>query len=145
MSQETIETCQAVNNTLQVANVRAHFQTHYANAQEEIYGILELVADILRKGDACFPRNAHNTELHNIVAASAMFTSDILAEVEKRFAAGGGRYKVQAVKNVLSTYGKGIIQKIKGTNNPKASGDCYYDSPRPCAKPRCKRYLIDSK
>ena len=136
-SSEVMESTQANNNTLTVAEVRAHYQGHYANAQERVYGILMLVADILSKADAEFPRNAHTGELRKIVAAGSMFTSEILAEVEKRFAAGGMRYKAQAVKNVLSTYGTEFIAKIQLDKNE--------DQPRTCDKPRCKWYLIQGQ
>ena len=134
MSAEIVDTCKAVNNTLSVAGVRAHFQAHYANAELDVYGILALVKDILREAQAEFPRGLETTELRKIAVAASMFTKDILREVENRFAAGGFRYKVQAVKNCLSTYGKGEIGKINLTNTE--------DQPRECDKPRCKWYLI---
>ena len=137
MAPEIIANCQDINNTLKTAGVRAHFQTHYANAMLDVYGILALVKDILRDKQAEFPRGIEATELRQIAVAASLFTSEILAEVENRFAAGGSRYKVQAVKNVLSTYGKGEIGKITLTNSE--------DKPRDCAKPRCKWYLIQTK
>jgi len=139
LSGEIVETCKAVNNTLTIAEARPHFQTHYANAQLDVYGVLALVRDILREAQAEFPRGIEATELRKIAVAASMFTSEILAEVEARFAAGGGRYKVQAVKNCLSTYGKkdGTIAKIRLSNGE--------DQPRKSAKPRCKWYLVASK
>ena len=134
MSAETVEASQAVNNTLTTAGVRAHYQAHYANAQLDVCGILALVKDILREAQAEFPRGIEATELRKIAVAASMFSSEILREVESRFAAGGFRYKIQAVKNVLSTYGKNEIGKITLTNAE--------DKPRDCAKPRCKWYLI---
>jgi hypothetical protein len=136
-SAETVEASQAINNTLKTAGVRAHFQTHYANALLDVYGILCLVKDILRDKQAEFPRGIETTELRKIAVAASLFTSEILAEVENRFAAGGSRYKIQAVKNVLSTYGKNEIGKITLTNEE--------DQPRECSKPRCKWYLIQTK
>ena len=136
-SSEVMEATQANNNTLTVAEVRAHYQGHYANAQERVYGILMLVADILQKKDSEFPRNAHLTALRKTVVGGSTFTAEILAEVEKRFAAGGLRYKAQAVKNVLSTYGTEYIAKIQLDKNE--------DQPRPCDKPRCKWYLISGQ
>lgn len=139
LSGETIEACQAVNNTLSTAGVRAHFQAHYANAQLDVYGVLALVRDILREAQAEFPRGIETTELRKIAVSASMFTSEILAEVERRFAAGGFRYKVQAVKNCLSTYGKqdGTIASIKLTNEE--------DQPRECSKPRFKWYRVASQ
>jgi hypothetical protein len=136
MSAEIVETCKAVNNTLTIAEVRPHFQAHYANAQLDVCGIMALVRDILREAQAEFPRGIEATELRKIAVAASLFTSEILAEVQSRFAAGSTRYKVQSVKNCLSTYGKqdGTIGKIQLTNGE--------DKPRNCAKPRCKWYRI---
>jgi hypothetical protein len=139
MSPEVLETMRAINNTLTVAEVSPYYQAHYSNAQIDVHGIMALVRDILRAAQAELPRGIENTELRQIGIASALFTSEILAEVENRFAAGGLRYKIQAVKNCLSTYGNhdGTIGKIKLTNTE--------DHPRKCAKPRCKWYRIQSK
>ena len=134
MSAEIVDTCKAVNNTLAVAGVRAHFQAHYANAELGVYGILQLVKRILKEREAIFPRGIEGTPLRQIAVSLAMFTEDILRQVEREFAAGGFRYKIQAVKNCLSTYGKGEIGKITLTDEE--------DQPRECDKPRCKWYLI---
>lgn len=139
LTDQTIETCQAVNNTLDTAGVRAHFQAHYANAKLGVYGVMDLVRDILREAQAEFPRGIESTELRKIAVAASMFTSEILAEVERRFAAGASRYKAQAVKNCLSTYGKqdGTIASIKLSNEE--------DQPRECSKPRFKWYRVASQ
>ena len=139
MSGEVLEAMQAVNNTLTIAGVRPNFQAHYANAQLDVYGIMDLVRDILRFAQAEFPRGIENTELRKIAVAASLFTSEILAEVQARFAAGSTRYKVQSVKNCLSTYGKvdGTIGRIKLSNTE--------DKPRDCAKPRCKWYRVQGK
>jgi hypothetical protein len=136
LSTETIEACKAINNTLTIAEVRPHFQAHYANAALDVCGIMALVRDILREGQAEFARGIEATELRKIAVAASMFTSEILAEVQARFSAGTTRYKVQSVKNCLSTYGKldGTIGKIQLSNTE--------DKPRTCAKPRCKWYRI---
>lgn len=145
MSQETLQTLQSANNNLHVSGVRAHFQAHYTDAKIDLHGIASMVKDILRQAQAEFPRNAHHTEIRNIVIAHSLFTEEIYAKAQERFFAGSDRGKHQAIRNVLSTYCKNEIAKIKGTNNPHATGDYFYDSDRPCAKPRCKWYLIASK
>ena len=139
MSAELVQNCQAINNTLKTADVRAHFATHYANAQLDVFGIMALVRDILRDNQAELPRGIENTELRQIAIASSMFTDEILAEVQLRFAAGGRRYQLQAVKNCLSTYGKtdGTIGKINLTSEE--------DKPRNSRKPRCKWYRVQGK
>ena len=139
LTDETIETARALNNTLATAEVRPHFQAHYANAKLDVYGIMALVRDILREAQAEFPRGIESTELRQIAVAASLFTSDILAEVQTRFAAGSTRYKVQSVKNCLSTYGKldGTIGRIQLTPSE--------DQPRPCSKPRFKWYRVQGK
>ena len=136
LSNETIEACKAVNNTLNTAGVSPFFQAHYANAKLDVHGIMRLVRKILREREAVFGRGIENTELRQIAIAHSMFTDEILAQVEKEFSAGGGRYKLQAVKNCLSTYGKkdGTIGRIKLSNEE--------DRPRLSDKPRFKWYLI---
>ena len=136
-TEETIQGQKAINNTWTVAEVRAHYQGHYVNMSERVYGIIMLVARILEKKDSEFPRNAHTGELRKIVAAGSTFTSEILEQVEIEFASAGLRYKAQAVKNVLSTYGTEFIAKIQLDKNE--------DQPRPCDKPRCKWYLIQGQ
>jgi hypothetical protein len=139
MTPEILSASQSINNTLTVAGVRPHYQTHYANAQLDVYGIMALVRDILRDKQAELPRGIENTELRHIAVAASLFTSEILAEVQVRFAAGSTRYQTQSVKNCLSTYGKhdGTIGKIKLSNAE--------DNPRKCAKPRCKWYRVQGK
>lgn len=138
MSSVVVENCMAINNTLaETKKVTGFYGTHYANAELDVCGIVALVQDILRENDAVFSRGIENTELRNIGIAASMFTSDIIEAVKTRFASGGMRYKAQAVKNVLSTYGKDSIAKIQLTNNE--------DKPRPCSRPRAKWYLIQQK
>jgi hypothetical protein len=137
MSAEIVANCKDINNTLSIAGTRAHFQAHYANAELDVFGILQLVKRILREAQAEFPRGIEATELRKIAVAASMFSTDILRQVEIEFSAGGFRYKMQAVKNVLSTYGKNEIGKITLTNAE--------DHPRDCSKPRCKWYLIQTK
>lgn len=139
LTEETIEACKAVNNTLTVAEVSPFFQAHYANAQIDVYGVMGLVRDILREAQAVFPRGIEATALRKIAVSASLFTSEIIDEVQRRFAAGTTRYQPQSVRNCLSTYGKqdGTIGKIDLT--PKE------DQPRKCKMPRSKWYLVQKK
>jgi hypothetical protein len=138
LSSETVEQSMAINNTLETTGkVKAAFGTHYANAELDVCGIVALVKDILRDNDAVFARNIEQTDLRGIAIAGSMFTAEIVSAVQIRFASAGMRYKPQAVKNVLSTYGKDFIAKITLTNAE--------DKPRECSKPRAKWYLIQTK
>src|ERR1039458_6526627 len=91
MSGEVLEAMQAVNNTLTIAGVRPNFQAHYANAKLDVYGIMDLVKDILRVAQAEFPRGIENTELRKIAVAASLFTSEILARSEERRVGKEGR------------------------------------------------------
>jgi len=135
LSTETIEASKGVNNTLETTGkVKPFFGTHYANAELDIYGIQQLVCQVLRENESVFARGIEATEFRHIAIGASMFTSDIIAAIGVKFANAGMRYKPQAVKNVLSTYGTNEIAKIKLSNGE--------DFPRPCSKPRAKWYLI---
>jgi hypothetical protein len=134
MSDELVTASMSINNTLKIQGTRAFFATHYANAQLDVFGIVSLVQYVLKQNDAVFGRGIEHTDLRAVAIASSMFTSDIIAEVGKLFADAGLRYKPQAVKNVLSTYGKPLIVKITLSSDE--------DRPRPCSKPRAKWYLV---
>lgn len=136
LSAEIVETCKAVNNTLETTEaVTPFYGAHYANAQLDVCGIVALVEKVLRDNQAVFPRGIEATALRKIAVAASMFTSEVVEAVKVEFAAAGMRYKAQAVKNVLSTYGKGRIAKIRLTPEE--------DQPRTSDKPRAKWYLID--
>ena len=151
MSPEVLDSSKAINNTLTTtAIVRPVFMAHYADASNTVMGIMALVKDILRQGEAEFPRNAHETELRKIVIAASMFSSEILAKVQERFSAGTTRYPFQTVKNVLCSYGS---NKVYGSGprkgQPMGDGSISMirlssdeDQPRTCPKPRRKYYLI---
>jgi len=136
MSGEIVQTSQDINNTLETQGTRAFFGTHYANAELDVFGIVALVKHVLRENDSVFGRGIEKTEFRKIAVSGAMFTSQIVEAIGTLFANAGMRYKPQAVKNVLSTYGKGEIIKIKLSNAE--------DKPRPCSKPRAKWYLVST-
>lgn len=138
LSPEIVETCKAVNNTLATTEaVKAHYGTHYAQAELGVCGIVAMVKDILREAQAVFPRGIENSDFRKIAVAASLFTSDIVRAVEERFASAGMRYKRQVVCNVLSADITDSFCKIQLTNAE--------DKPRPAGfcKPRCKWYLID--
>src|ERR1700693_3427153 len=78
MSDITVDTCKEVNNTLTVAGVRPHFQAHYANAKPEVFGIMDLVKDILEEAQAVFPIGIETSALRNIAIAASLFTYQII-------------------------------------------------------------------
>ena len=138
MSDTCVEASVDLNNCLvETGKVKAHYGAHYANAAIEVCGIVALVMDVLRDKQAVFPRHLEQLEeARPAVIACSLFTSDIVSEVQKRWP-NNLRYKPQAVKNVLSTYGKQFIVKVQLTKEE--------DTPRPCSKPRAKWYLIQKK
>ena len=143
MTSDVIASEKEVNNTLTITGeVSPMYMTHYTSPLTGVLGIIHLVKDILRTNDAVFSKNAHKGELRQVVIFNSMTMQDILTEVQKIFTMGTKRYPIQTIKNVLSTYAAGDIQKITGTNDPGASDDRYFDNPRPCAKPRARYYLV---
>jgi len=133
LSAQTVEDCKAINNTLEVcANVPAFFGAHYANAELESFGVLGIVREVLTECEAVFARGIEKTDLRNIALACAPTTEKIIELAKPKFAVAGLRYKPQAVKNILSTYGTKEIRRIKLTSAEMVPGD----------RSRSKWYLI---
>ena len=133
LSAQTIEDCKAINNTLETcANVPAFFGSHYANAELESFGIMGIVREVLTDCEAIFARGIETTDLRNIALALAPTTAEIIELAKPKFAVAGLRYKPQAVKNILSTYGTKEIRRIKLTSAEMVQG----------SKCRSKWYLI---
>lgn len=136
MSREVLANSQDINNVLSTGNVtKAVFHTHFVSMENDLAGIADLIASILRENEAVFPLNVGATDLRPIAIAGSLFTSEVLAQVQARFTAGSKRYPLQTVKNYLSTYmaKAGKVGKIQLKGNE--------DTSRPCPKPRCKWFL----
>jgi len=133
LSPETIQDCKAINNTLQMTGkVKAHFATHYANAAIDSFGIMGIVREVLTECEAIFARGIENTDLRDIALALAPTTAKIIEMARPKFNDAGLRYEPQAIKNILSTYGKKEIRRIKLTPAEMVPG----------SKSRSKWYLI---
>lgn len=127
--------------------VRATFHNHFVDMANGLTGVQDLIVDILEKNNSVFPAKVLALEkdengieqphaLLPIAKAGGMFTEDIMAEVQRRFAAGSIRYPLQTVKNYLSTdmFRAGIVGKIRLTK--------FEDSARKCLRPRNVWFLI---
>jgi hypothetical protein len=137
MSREVLSNSQDINNVLTTSQqVKAVFHTHFADMETGECGIENLIARILREREAQFPKGVESTELRQIAVAGAMFTDEIVTEVQNRFTAGSVRYPKQTVKAYLSVFmaKSGKIGRIQLTNSE--------DKNRTCCKPRCKWYLV---
>jgi hypothetical protein len=137
MGREVLANSQDINNVLTTSNiVKTVFHTHFVSMENNLAGIADLISTILREHDAIFPLNSSQTELRPIAIAGAMFTNEILEEVQTRFTAGSKRYPLQTVKNYLSTY----MPKTGKVGKIQLSGK--EDVSRSCPKPRCKWFLV---
>ena len=112
---------------------RNFYGTHYANAEIDSYGVAGIVREVLTEKPAILPRNVPDDMRAHAIQV-AMFSHEIIALAKPKFAIAGLRYKAQAVKNVLSTYGTHEIGKIELTKEE--------DTTRGDGKPRKKYYLI---
>ncbi len=138
MSREVLANSQDINNVLSTSNVvKAVFHTHFVSMEQDLAGIADLISAILREREAVFPLSvsAPDNALRPIAIAGSMFTHEIMAEVQNRFAAGSKRYPLQTVKNYLSTY----MPKAGKVGKIQLKG--HEDTSRPCPKPRCKWFL----
>lgn len=133
-----IEDCKGINTALGIMGTPARYGTHYANSALGSYGIMGIIRQVLTARKAIFARNAgdiNNPARRAAAIHGSLYTSQIVTLAKPYFAIAGLRYKPQAVKNVLSTYGTAEIVKIKLTS--------LEDMPRPfkCKKPRAKWFL----
>lgn len=141
LSESVIQDCMASNNTLETMNIQpttakgsmAFYGTHYANAEIDSYGVAGIVREVLTEKPAILPRNVPDDMRAHAIQV-AMFSHEIIELAKPKFAIAGLRYKAQAVKNVLSTYGTHEIGKIKLTTEE--------DTGRNGGKGRNKYYLI---
>ena len=101
-------------------------------------GIAALISEILSDNEAIFPAGIETTEFRKVAIASAMFASEIIEQVQSRFAAGSVRYPYKTIHQYLSIFmtRNGKVGKIKLTNAE--------DKPRPCNKPRTKWYFVEA-
>lgn len=152
MTAETIQASRDINGTLtETAKVRPVFMTHYANAEQDVYGIADLIESVLRERAAVFPRGIETSELRPVAVAAAMTRQDIQAAIEARFTEATPRYPEQTIKNYLSQFCKGRFAKIALSS----AEDCNRNSAEQiawrkahgkaaiCKAPRCKWYVID--
>jgi len=109
----------ALNSALNSEQVPLEFRAHYVNVTENVMGIEQLIAQILKTNGAT-----------NV--AGAMFFSEIEASVRKSF--GANRYP----KASLYTY---LIQRMPYVSSVQLSG--VEDKGRTSPRPRKKFYLAE--
>jgi hypothetical protein len=129
-----------VNKVLTKSNIaRPIFHTHYANLATGEFGIADLIAKILSENGSVFKAGVESTPSKVQAIAGSMFTQEIINRVQAIFTGGTCRYPPKSVKAYLSCVRihKGRFGKIQ------LSG--VEDQPRPCPKPRCKYYLVQSE
>ena len=127
-----------INNVLTSAhNVKSCFHTHYVNMETAKHGIENLIVAILTERMAIFPKDIQATEFRAMAIATSLFTSEIINEVQARFAAGSIRYPNATIHHYLS-----IVMTKKGkVSNIKLSN--YEDANRSSCKPRVKWFLVE--
>lgn len=140
MTREIQQSSQDINNVLTTSTItRAVFHTHYVSMDNSLFGIADLITDILKGNGALFPKGIEKTELRGVALSSAMTTEEVMQAVECRFTAGSIRYPLQTIKSYLSVFmskgKKATIGRIQMSNAEDAN--------RECCKPRCKWYVLD--
>ena len=133
-----IADCKDINTALGMMETPAHYATHYANPALKSFGIMGIIRQVLTAHNAIFARNAADMTAPAQRAAAiqgSLFTYQIVILAKPFFAIAGLRYKPQAVKNVLSTYGTAEIVKISLTSGEDVHRPCR------CRKPRAKWFL----
>lgn len=136
MQRDILSNAIDANNVLTTAGIRPEFQAHVFDMNSGDCGIEMLIVAILTDNGSVFPKIIASTEFRHVAINGAMFASDIIAEVQNRFANGSTRYPYATVYAYLcnpKNKKKSGILAIKLTNQE--------DKPRPCPKPRQKYFL----
>lgn len=125
------------NNVLTTAeNIGPMFLAPYFNMNNGDGGIENLIMEILTDNGSTFPKDIASTEFRQVGINGSMYASEIIGEVQNRFAAGSTGYPPATVYAYLcnpKNKKKSGIVAIKLTNSE--------DKPRPCPKPRQKYFL----
>lgn len=144
LNRELLSNVQDGNNVLTVATCHPTFQGHYFNLESENHGVANLIAEILAEREAQFKSGIEQSELRQIAIATSMFTEEIKAEIDNRFAAGTSRYPLKTVKQYLGVLqnpaSKWYIAGLPKIGKIQLSGK--EDSDRKSCRPRCKWYLV---
>lgn len=145
IGQELVSIGQDVNNVLAEENTRTGkvsylVGNHYTDAENEIYGIEQLIESILRSHGAVFPRGAENTEMRAIVIASSMLFADLEHEVREAFCKANERYPKVTLRVYLSKSGS---KQGKGKNLVGFMMKGHEDTERTSPKPRARYYLAE--
>ena len=137
MQRELLANATDSNNVLTTAeNIAPMFLAPYFNMTSGECGIELLIVSILRDNGSTFPSNIASTEFRQVGINGSMYASEIISEVQNRFAAGSTGYPYSTVYAYLcnkENKKKSGILAIKLTNSE--------DKPRPCPKPRQKYFL----
>jgi len=140
MAEDILSSSRELNNTLTAGGINPTFQAHYVNTKTGAAGLVRLIEEILREHGAAFKAGVEGTEFRSVAVARALFTHQIVEEVQRRFTDGSTRYPAQSVSNGLTTYnrnpktGKRTIGRIDLTKHE--------DAGRSCKMPRNKWYYI---
>jgi len=134
MAGEIVSTSRDLNNILATGKVAYAFRTHYVDTANDINGIGELIAAILKANGSTFPKGSEDTSLREIVIHGAMYLADIETKVRQTF--GFERYPTSSLKVYLSNHKAGHVFEtiqLKG----------HEDQGRTCPKPRAKYFLAE--
>ena len=135
-AEEVGQNCQDINHVLTGCGVKPHVQTHWTDTTTGQGGLALLIEQILRSAGAEFVAGIEQSPLRTVAICSSLYTEQIIALVQAKFAGGSSRYPDQSVRNYLSTYmtKSGLVGQIKLTNKE--------DRERSCCRPRTKWYLV---
>ena len=130
----TISNAKANNKFFGKNEVPLVYRNHYVNTKTDVFGIENLIIDILEKNKAVFAKDVAATPSRNIAIAQSLYISEIIASVRKTF--GFDRYPDATIYTVVSVLmvKSGLVGKIVLSN--------VEDKNRECCRPRAKFFLI---
>ena len=140
---EIVEQSVELNQLFEQGEIPFAFRTHYVDAENEVYGIGQMIKVILDTFGASNPvadyykqddEHPEDHPMRAIVIGNSVFADDVEAMVRATFCAESERYTSQTIRNYLASE-----KKMPGLGRIQLTGE--EDKDRTSPKPRAKYYL----
>ena len=125
-------------------NIAPQFQAHFADADNNIFGVAQFIQSFLVEIGAVYVDGSHATPLRSTMLQNCPTSDQVWNVLQARFAQYSSRYPFQTVKSYLSQYMNPDSTQFfcAGMEVRGFAMSATEDSPRPAPKPRYAWYLI---
>ena len=136
------------NSILACGQVKYAFRNHYVNLATDESGIEALLVSIFQNKEAVFALadSQMNSPLRQVVISGSFYSEELHEFVVEIF--GDNRYPLETIRHYLSNLLSRDRKLANGSSVKAIVGkvklDKTEDLPRPCPRPRCKWFLLNT-